>query len=528
MLFKDVKPILMKAAEKDYLNGGKSFENTYQDMLLESFSEKVVDKNARWGIVPVYALAEPSKDQLRYAIKLLKKGNKKRITSSDRLTNNSAKKELRIGTSRDQVPGPGYLYEIDSTILQIYLVSRFGRGRIVGQPTLYFVVDVWSGCIVGFALSLKKPSVELACSALLSCYRSKGGLLKELGLPYTADDWPCNHLPSILRADRGELVSDKAEIIARMGIEIAISPAMSPSSKGTIEGKFSELKNMDRFELLPGRHIKFQKRRDPDGRLTAAVNVIECTQIVTLLILELNNRPPDFVPLDFNFEINDKLTRSDLYKWGIENRAGYTQDRPLAWAVRNLMATDSATVTPRGIKFRKTTYKSDRLRELGYFEKARKEGTFEIQVYYEENRGWEIHTFSEDDELIRAINKREDLAENHVAFFELENFREDKKEIDEATRREVHLNNYQGRKIIEAICTEAVKEAKEAKVGSSKTQKRGNIRKHRKEELKDREEHNGKTLSNDSESQLSDDVDAEANLALKIFKDSHSQNCNPP
>ena len=115
---------------------------------------------------------KPIKKHINKRKLFIKKQNKKRITARDRLThpvNNVAK----TGSSRDQVPGPGFIYEIDSTKLQIYIVSRFGRRRIVGQPTLYLLVDVWSGCIVGFALSLNSPSYDLAASALLCCHRKK-------------------------------------------------------------------------------------------------------------------------------------------------------------------------------------------------------------------------------------------------------------------------------------------------------------------------------------------------------------------
>lgn len=54
-----------------------------------------------------------------------------------------------------QVLGPGSRYEIDATIADIYLVSDSDRACIVGRPTIYFVVDVFSRMVVGFILVLR-------------------------------------------------------------------------------------------------------------------------------------------------------------------------------------------------------------------------------------------------------------------------------------------------------------------------------------------------------------------------------------
>ncbi|MCU7855012.1 MAG: transposase, partial [Candidatus Thiodiazotropha sp. (ex Lucinoma borealis)] len=63
-----------------------------------------------------------------------------------------------LGTSTAEVPGPGYLYQIDATIADVYLVSEQDRSEIIGRPTMYFVVDVFSRAIVGMYIGLENPS----------------------------------------------------------------------------------------------------------------------------------------------------------------------------------------------------------------------------------------------------------------------------------------------------------------------------------------------------------------------------------
>ncbi len=50
--------------------------------------------------------------------------------------------------------GPGSRYEIDATIADVYLLSA-DRQRVIGRPTLYVVVDVFSRMVAGFYIGLE-------------------------------------------------------------------------------------------------------------------------------------------------------------------------------------------------------------------------------------------------------------------------------------------------------------------------------------------------------------------------------------
>ena len=77
-------------------------------------------------------------------------------------------KDIRAlhSTVNTQVLGPGSRYEIDATIADIYLVSDSDRACIVGRPTIYFVVDVFSRIVVGFYIGFENASYVTAMQAL--------------------------------------------------------------------------------------------------------------------------------------------------------------------------------------------------------------------------------------------------------------------------------------------------------------------------------------------------------------------------
>jgi hypothetical protein len=54
-----------------------------------------------------------------------------------------------LGKSDYGIMGPGAKYQIDATIGDIYLVSRFNRAGTIGRPVIYFVIDTFSRMIAG-------------------------------------------------------------------------------------------------------------------------------------------------------------------------------------------------------------------------------------------------------------------------------------------------------------------------------------------------------------------------------------------
>ena len=82
------------------------------------------------------------------------------------------------GSPQLYVFGPGSIYELDSTVADVYLVSALDRNRILGRPVLYFVKDAFSRLIVGFGVTLYGPSWTTAMIALENTMRDKVAALQ--------------------------------------------------------------------------------------------------------------------------------------------------------------------------------------------------------------------------------------------------------------------------------------------------------------------------------------------------------------
>jgi hypothetical protein len=73
----------------------------------------------------------------------------------------------------EQPPADYAMYEIDATIGDVYLVSRFDRNKIIGRPVVYIVIDVFSRMITGVYIGLEGPSWVGAMMALANATAPK-------------------------------------------------------------------------------------------------------------------------------------------------------------------------------------------------------------------------------------------------------------------------------------------------------------------------------------------------------------------
>ena len=138
-----------------------------------------------------------------------------------------------IGTSNAEVMGPGDRYQIDATIADVYLVSRFDRNRIIGRPVIYVVIDVFSRMIVGLYVGLEGPSWVTAMMALANTAADKVEYCKKFGIDIEPEDWPCHFLPGVLLGDRGEIESAKIDaLINNFNVAVENAAAYRADWKG--------------------------------------------------------------------------------------------------------------------------------------------------------------------------------------------------------------------------------------------------------------------------------------------------------
>jgi transposase len=150
-----------------------SLRKVYDLMIADYYSEyEIIDDEV---IINNGNRAKPSYEQFRnyyYSpnqkikrIIINEKGEK------DYLLNHDSK----LSNSKYTTFGPGYRYEIDSTIPPVYLVNRIiperklsRKSKNVGRPTMTLVADVFSTLITGVYIDLNNASWEHSVSALYS------------------------------------------------------------------------------------------------------------------------------------------------------------------------------------------------------------------------------------------------------------------------------------------------------------------------------------------------------------------------
>ncbi|OZG70879.1 hypothetical protein BTA51_23880 [Hahella sp. CCB-MM4] len=420
----------------------------------------------------------PTFRQFRYIASLLKKteGDRK---LKPRMSHPSRKKSTIRGKARDGVLGPGYRYEIDATIIQIRIVSRLDPTKLTKEATLYSIIDVWSGAIVGYALSLQPASWFMAAKALRNCFTPKTDVFKRLDLPYSQEVWKSKHLPSRLAADRGELVSDKAGIIPELGIKLEIMPPMRPDRKGSVEGKFENIKHGDNFYMKPGKHNKNVPRRGDDGKKSAALTLEDLEAIIVEIIIDLNNDPApvEHLPAEAINAGISAITYGGLFEWGLNHRAGFTRKLDSKVVKSELMLKDMASVTPQGLYFKKHHYLSSDLLSSGLIERASINGNFKIEVRYDDLISFKIHYLDPTrQDWLEAFNSNPDVQRLNASFWEIEEHREKAERLAFKAKTNNIVNKSEKAKRINQRNRNAIDRSKAAKLPSSRSQSKQAIR----------------------------------------------------
>jgi hypothetical protein len=288
--------------------------------------------------------------------------------------------------------GPGSVFQIDSTIADVYLVSSVDRKRIIGRPTLYLVVDVFTRMIVGFCAVIENASYCSAMLALENTARDKVEYCTNYGITISEQEWPSVHFPEILVADRAELLGKKSNhLVEAFGIRVLNTPPHRADLKPFVERLFLTI-NQKLIHSLPGAVTKPHERGDRDYRLDSALTLNEFRKAVTYFVLNHNrSRVEGYRPRDFMLTDTVEPRPMDLWRWGIKNRSGHLFKHDPEFVKLNLLPGEQATVTERGIRFRGLYYTCDRAVAEHWFATARQEGSWRENIAYDPRRTSSIY-----------------------------------------------------------------------------------------------------------------------------------------
>ncbi|KGR89866.1 DNA-binding protein [Ureibacillus massiliensis 4400831 = CIP 108448 = CCUG 49529] len=465
-----------------YTKSGNSLNTAYQLMRKEFYADGYrIDGGIRKPILKPSSEV-PTFGQFKYFFykeRNLKKEIYSRQGSKEYLQNHRA----LLGNSTVEAYGPGY-YEIDATIADVYLVSRYNRNWIIGRPVIYLCVDKFSMMITGLYVGLEGPSWNGAMSALANSASNKVDFCKEYDIEIIEEQWPSRHLCDTLIADR-ELQGKMVEtLVSSLHVKVQNTSPYRADMKPFVERKFQIINEKSVQPFLPGTvKTDFRKRGSRDYRLDSVLDLFQFTQVMIYSILEYNQSWLS------NYNREEMMISDDiepipikLWNWGMKNRAGLLRSVSEDTMKLCLMPTANAYITGKGIKFKGLFYTSSNLIREGSFERVRISGSGEkIHISYDPRNLNFIYIKKEDGKEFEKCHLL-DYQEVHInkSIEEFEYLQEyekllKKQKEDEQLQSKIDLISE-----IENIVQEAEKMTREQQDETeSKTQKLKGIRKNR-------------------------------------------------
>tara|TARA_R110001583_G_scaffold43838_4_gene139268 strand:- start:17176 stop:19260 length:2085 start_codon:yes stop_codon:yes gene_type:complete len=287
------------------------------------------------------------------------------------------KKDVRPlhGTATEQALGPGSRYEIDATIADIYLVDDNDSDKVIGRPTIYMVIDVFSRMVAGFYIGYDNASYPVAMKALISSFISKVEACARYGIDISEEQWPCVGIPDVLLADRGELMSHQANyLVDAIGVRLESAPPRRGDAKGIVERSFGAFQA--KFKpYMPGivSGNKVKKHGEKDYRVEAAVAISDFVEIMLYSILAHNlNKPLE--KYDRAPDMPESLTSIpiELWRWGLQHRTGRLRSIDTDLAKILLLPRKRVSVSELGVKLWGVIYSGKEVLQTGWMHRSSK------------------------------------------------------------------------------------------------------------------------------------------------------------
>lgn len=145
----ETKRIFRLAIKKFYYTTTEnSLTTAYELMRKEYYSEGYRYENGVKKPILLDSDKVPSFGQFRYWFEK-ERDLQKEISARTSSKRYHLENRAILGDSTKEALGPGSIYQIDATIADVYLVSRYNKNHIIGRPIVYAVIDVFSRMIVG-------------------------------------------------------------------------------------------------------------------------------------------------------------------------------------------------------------------------------------------------------------------------------------------------------------------------------------------------------------------------------------------
>lgn len=282
--------------------------------------------------------------------------------------------------------GVGHQYEADATIADVYLVASADRKKIIGKPTIYYIIDRKSRLIVGWYVGLENPSWVCALQALQSISADKSAICQRYGVTYDPADWPAHEVfPAEVIADRGEMLTRDSERIAENLYTTVVNlPSQRPDHKPIVESAFKVTRvrlqdGVPGFDPPENAKRRMGKKYEKDACLT----LDEFSKIILLSVIEHNRRPIkeyDLSPAELTAGLIPAPL--DIWRHDVVSRAGALAKFTASQAQMALLPRGMGTVSEEGILFKGCYYTCPQAIASGLFTQARKQ-RFKVEVIFD-------------------------------------------------------------------------------------------------------------------------------------------------
>jgi putative transposase len=388
-----------------------------------------------------------------------------------------------LGDSALLAFGPGTLYQSDGTTGDTWVVSALNRSRRLGRPTVILIVDSFSHMIAGYYAGLDTESFFTAGLAVQNAFSDKVAHCARFGITITPDDWPSCDLCEGILADRGEFRGHAAtNLVKSLGISIASTSPFRADLKGTVERTLRSMNDL-LIHNLPGAVRKPRERGERDPRLAAMLTMHEFEFLLIHAILQHNRRRIEGFRLQKDMIAGAVEPRpTAMWEWGIRNRSGHLRAGDPAVIRANLLPFDRATVTYRGISFRRVLYSCDRALREHWFERARASGSWQRDAAYDPRLVDTIYLRLPDQTVERCDLLQVDHRFRGLCWGEVDDFFLSEEEARDRSRTADRqaLANFHAP--VEDVVKRAAKAASVANEGLTKAEQLRNVRKNREAE----------------------------------------------
>lgn len=386
-----LREVILQVGQKYYLKDEtKSVRDTADHVLSELFSLRDEDGKPLRSPDGKHAVLKPlgqrpSFEQIRYMLrKTISESHAfcKRVSSTDFANNHAASH----GSVLDDTVGAGDVYEIDATLVDLFIVAAADRATIIGKATLYLVIDRATRLIVGFYISLENPSWNEAKQAVLSIAGDWATLCQRLGVTYDSNDWPAGGvLPSRFVGDRGEMITYTSNALCD-GLRIPITnpPSKLSQRKCIVESGFHTTQ-VPLKDSAPGYEPprNARKRRGKKYDKDACLTLDELAVIYLRIVITHNNRVMDGYPLSPEAVLKGwKATPIDLWRHSITRHMGAPARHDFSYLRQQLMPRGTGEVHVDGVHFGGCVYRFQDRRCADWQSRASLKESFKVQVVF--------------------------------------------------------------------------------------------------------------------------------------------------